>query len=54
MPTRFQAGFHTYVQASLVSQYAMLAGRPVYVFDSSVGEPDLLASAVRRLQPGFH
>lgn len=50
MPTPFQADFHTYLQSSLVSQYSVLTGCPLYVFDGSLPESDLVTFVSSRLQ----
>jgi adenylate kinase len=50
IPSPFQADFHTMVQASLASQYAVLAARPLYVFDSATNPADLISCAARRFE----
>ncbi|WP_084540147.1 AAA family ATPase [Azorhizobium doebereinerae] len=50
IPSPYQADFHTAVQASLASQYAVLTARPVYIFDSANESTDLVSAAVRRFE----
>lgn len=49
MVTEEEARFHTTLQASVAATYGMALGRPVYLFDSSVPQADLISRLQRRL-----
>ncbi|MFB6460854.1 hypothetical protein [Bradyrhizobium tunisiense] len=40
---------HTYLQASIATSYGIAAGRPVYFFDSTANQDDLVQRLTKRL-----
>jgi adenylate kinase len=48
LPTEFELSVHVQLQASVVAQYSVLAGRPCHLVDSNIA-PEELASRVRSL-----
>ena len=48
-PTRFEADFHTFTQASLAAAYGMAGGIPTFLFDSSSQNDQLIETLHRRL-----
>lgn len=51
MPTEFEAGMHTFLQASVASQYAIACGCPLYLLNATATVEDLAKIILAKLAP---
>lgn len=50
MPTAFESDMHTHLQTAVAAQYGVITGKPVYLFDSSCPQLELVQMVLRRLK----
>ena len=50
LPSAFESDMHTHLQASVVSQYGVVTGKPVYFFDSGCAQEELAQAVLTQLR----
>lgn len=50
LPTAFESDMHTHLQAAVATQYGVITGKPVYLFDSSCSQEQLVQAVLKQLR----
>lgn len=50
LPTAFESDMHTHLQAAVATQYGVITGKPVYLFDSSCSQEQLSDAVMKQLR----
>jgi adenylate kinase len=50
LPSAFESDMHTHLQAAVATQYGVVTGKPVYLFDSSCSQEHLVQAVMKQLR----